>query len=48
MLVPPAAYKKTCLTEHPDKKLINVTDPDEKKAVEDRFKTIQEAYEVRE
>lgn len=41
-----AAYRKTCLEYHPDKKLAGVTDPDERQAVEDHFKSVQDAYEI--
>jgi DnaJ family protein C protein 2 len=37
----PAAYRKTCLEAHPDKKLVGVDCPDEKQKIEDAFKVIQ-------
>jgi hypothetical protein len=36
-----------CLEHHPDKKLVGVDDPADKERIEDYFKQIQEAYEVR-
>ncbi len=35
-----AAYRKTCLEFHPDKKLANVTDEAEKIKVEEHFKAV--------
>ncbi len=46
MLLCLAAYKRTCLEWHPDKRLVGVTDEDEKAQIEERFKLIQEAYET--
>lgn len=39
------AYRRTCLEAHPDKALAGIDDPEEKQRIEDKFKTIQEAYE---
>lgn len=36
-----------CLENHPDKKLVGVTDEGDKQRIEERFKMIQEAYTVR-
>ena len=37
----PAAYRRTCLESHPDKRLAGVDDPAEKARIEDAFKAIQ-------
>nr|AAD26632.1 GlsA [Volvox carteri f. nagariensis]AAD26633.1 GlsA [Volvox carteri f. nagariensis] len=41
-----AAYRKTCLENHPDKALINVTDEAERERIVEHFKTIQDAYDI--
>lgn len=42
-----AAYRKSALLHHPDKQGVALTDDEEaKKAIEDKFKRVQEAYET--
>lgn len=36
-----AAYRRTCLEHHPDKKLVGVEDEAEKERINEHFKAIQ-------
>lgn len=39
-----AAYRKVCLEHHPDKKLTQTEDPEEKERVEDHFKLVRQTW----
>ncbi len=41
-----AAYRKAALEHHPDKAGVALADEDTKVEIEEKFKTIQEAYET--